>query len=351
MSQNGHKGIERLLALNKEHSRVFGDPSTVYKRRKYRVEHKTEIAVLKCMDGRLHLPVMTETELGIIQPWRNLGGKFDLGWMGFQQSMKEFVHYAISKGRNVLIFVTFHWSRGDKHRGCRGFNYEFDDAFKFALKLKQQFDTCFGKGSVYTILCGIETDNDALVFYGDNGEVFDLSTMIDSSTEHVLPRLEQLYPDMSRKLLHDLMPLVKGNISHIAKVRAMNRPIAESEHREWALGIGRGFDWLHEINTALIIGPFDPNLMNAIETGANLLNSNIKEGRIDPNDGIVLMSCAPFYDPVGSEPMLAREKAKYLRNTSLDVIKEKVPDLMPHLQVLTGIVNMGTRELVRIDGS
>jgi hypothetical protein len=43
------------------------------------------------MDGRLNLPVMTQTAVGIIQPFRNLGGKFDLGWPFFQATLETWI--------------------------------------------------------------------------------------------------------------------------------------------------------------------------------------------------------------------------------------------------------------------
>jgi carbonic anhydrase len=38
------------------------------------------IAVLKCMDGRINLPIATHTPTGINQLFRNLGSVFDVGW-------------------------------------------------------------------------------------------------------------------------------------------------------------------------------------------------------------------------------------------------------------------------------
>ena len=47
------------------------------------------------MDGRLNLALMTETPPGIVQPFRNIGGKFDLGWPYFGILMREWVDYAV----------------------------------------------------------------------------------------------------------------------------------------------------------------------------------------------------------------------------------------------------------------
>ncbi len=117
------------------------------------------------------------------------------------------------------------------------------------------------------------------------------------------------------------------------------------------LGVGRGFDWLHLINTAFIIGPFDPNLSATIETAANLLKSNIDNARVDPN-GIVLLTSAAYRDVAGPEYNLAKEKALFLSRFALDVIKQRVPDLEPHLQILAGCTDLNTRKfevLERLD--
>ncbi|MEK6595954.1 MAG: hypothetical protein AABZ18_05495, partial [Pseudomonadota bacterium] len=124
--------------------------------------------------------------------------------------------------------------------------------------------------------------------------------------------------------------------------------IEEAEHKEWVLGVGRGFDWLHVINTAFIVGPFDPNLSVAIETAARLLKNNIDEGRIDPN-GVVLLTSGVYRDEAGPEYRLAKEKALFLSKFALDIIKDKVPDLAPRLQILTGCADLDTRKFEMIE--
>jgi carbonic anhydrase len=61
-------GIDKLLEINKKHTAVYSNPKNTLARRLYQAQHPTEIGVFKCMDGRLHLPVMTNTALGIIRP-------------------------------------------------------------------------------------------------------------------------------------------------------------------------------------------------------------------------------------------------------------------------------------------
>lgn len=68
-----------LLEHNKQQSGLFCEPDTKGLRLQYRAMHPTEILAMKCMDGRLNLPLIAGIPLGIIQPLRGLGGKFDLG--------------------------------------------------------------------------------------------------------------------------------------------------------------------------------------------------------------------------------------------------------------------------------
>jgi len=345
--RNANTGIDYLLDLNLRHSQAFMDLAT--ERRRYRGEHPTEIAALKCMDGRLHLPVMTQSALGIIQPFRNLGGIFNLGWPFFQAAIDQWVDYSINRGRHCLVFVTYHFARGDTHRGCRGFQYDTDAAKAAAMNLKDQFASVYGKGgAVVPIVCGIETDLDALILHGDDDRSIDLANAKVSSQLELEEMLRSLYPSMPERVIRDLIPLIRGNIKHIAETRTINRPIEEAEHREWVLGIGRGFDWLHVINTAFIVGPFDPNLSGAIETAARLLKNNIDEGRIDA-DGVVLLTSGVYRDEAGPEYHLSREKALFLSKFALSIIKDKVPDLAPHLQILTGRTNLNTRKLEVIE--
>jgi hypothetical protein len=88
------------------------------------------------MDGRINLAVDTHTPSGIIQPFRNLGGMFDLGWPHLGEVLAHYVHTVVSRGQRVLLLITYHYSKGDKHRGCAGFNY----------------DTQAARASTYTIL-------------------------------------------------------------------------------------------------------------------------------------------------------------------------------------------------------
>src|SRR3989344_5077781 len=136
--------VQFILERNKKQSADFRSPGAQLARRLYRAQHPSEIIALKCMDGRLNLAVMTNTPPGIIKPYRNIGGKFDLGWPFFGRLMLDDIEYSVSRGRTTIVLSTYHFSRGDKHRGCAGHNYDTNAARKGATHLREQFEAAFG---------------------------------------------------------------------------------------------------------------------------------------------------------------------------------------------------------------
>ena len=110
---------------------------------------------------------------------RNLGGKFDLGWPHMDEVLANYIHEQTSTGRRVLLLITYHYSKGDKHRGGAGFNYDTEAARAFTYSIKKQVEHVFGAGhgTVYPIVCGFETDEEALVLHGSNGKTLDISAL------------------------------------------------------------------------------------------------------------------------------------------------------------------------------
>ena len=194
---------------------------------------------------------------------------------------------------------------------------------------------------------GIETDFDALILHGDNeNDIVDLSTVTDSSVENVKGILRSLYPNMPSEMIYNFLPLILGNIRHIDAVRKANRPVEDIVHKEWVLAFGRGFDWFHEPNTAIIVGPFDEELRNPITTAARLLLSNLKEGRVS-RKSVVLVSSAPYRNRSGYDHLAARKKAIWQNDFAMRVITQNsdLKDLLPHLRQLTAVMDMETRAL------
>ena len=334
-------GIDYLIDLNRRHSEDFNNKTL--QRRQYRSKHPTEIAVFKCMDGRLNLPIMTETPMGIILPFRNVGGIFNLGWAFLSSLVKEWVDYANKQGRDCLVLTTHHFSKGDEHRGCAGFSYDTEAARASSRKLRDQFNSVFNRDTVFAAQVGIETDHDGLIFYGTEKGQIDLSEFLGESSDLLRVELQKLYPDFPSKVINDLLPLAEGNIAHIKEIVTARRPAQDIEHREWVIAVGRGFDWFHELNTGLIISPLAPDYDRAVITAAKVIKSNIDAGRIDPKNGVVILTSAPFRDPAGPERNMAKVKAEFLQGHVTEVVKNNVPELIPFLQHLTVTVNLGTR--------
>jgi len=183
-----------LAELGAEHSRIFASPEAYLQRRRYQAEHPTAILAFKCMDGRIHLPYITKTPLGIIQPFRNLGGAFDIGWPHLGELVTHEVLRAVEAGRRVLILVTYHHSRGERSRGCSGFDFDLEAARSSAFAFRRQLESVFGSDhqTVYPLVVGIETDEDALTLHWDRGTAIDLATFESADCDEA-DRCDELF--------------------------------------------------------------------------------------------------------------------------------------------------------------
>jgi hypothetical protein len=336
--------IDWLLGHARRHSAAFCSPEEFLARERYLAEHPTAIVVLKCMDGRINIPVATNTPPGILMPIRNLGGMFNLGWPHLGEVLANHVQDIVITGRRVLMLITYHFSKGDPHRGCAGFCYDTEAAKAHTYGIKKQVEHVFGSGhgTVYPIVCGFETDEDALVLHGTNGEILDVSTLCPEDGNTLGLRLEALYPDMPNQIRQDLLPLVLGNIDHIAEVKRVARAL-DTEHREWMICVGRGFDFLHMPNLALIIGPYSPDLADPIRQAAGIIENNMRAGRI-PDDGFLLLASAPYVE-IGVDRARAELKSRFLSQFAAEVIRTEHPELASKMFMQTAVLNWHSRDL------
>ena len=340
--------IDWLFQHARRHSDEFQSPESWLARCRYLAEHPTAIFAFKCMDGRINIPVVTNTPRGIILPFRNLGGRFHLGWPHLGEVLAEHVQGVAGQGRRILALVTYHYSKGDPHRGCAGFNYDTDAARTHTFGIQRQVEAVFGTGhgTVYPLVCGFETDEDALVLHGSGGEVLDLSTVSSTNLDTLPALLARLYPDMPDQMRQDLLPLVRGNITHIAEIKQTNREL-NIEHREWMICIGRGFDWLHMPNLALIIGPYSPDLADPIRQAASIIEANMRAGRI-PDDGFLLFALAPYRE-IGVDRARAELKSGFMSGFAADVIGSEFPKLAEKMHVRTAVLAWQSRVMEMID--
>ncbi|SDL68860.1 Carboxysome Shell Carbonic Anhydrase [Franzmannia pantelleriensis] len=340
--------IEWLLTLSRDHAETFGSPSAWLARERYLAAHPTRIVAMKCMDGRIHLPHATRTPLGIIRPFRNLGGIFHLGWPYLGEMLAESVSEAARAGHGVLMLITYHFSRGERSRGCAGFDCDTQAALAHAYQIRAQAEQLFGADHrhVYPLVCGFETDNDALIVHGDDGSVLDISTLDAHQANGLTQRITALCPDMPAATLRDLLPLLEGNLAHVESLRGVSRAL-DIEHREWVICVGRGFDFLHVPNTALIVGPYSPNLSEPVGTAASIIDANMRAGRI-PDDGFMLLASTPYQD-IGVDRARAELKARFLSDFASQVISREHPALAERMVRHTAVVHWPTRRLDLLD--
>jgi hypothetical protein len=202
-----------------------------------------------------------------------------------------------------------------------------------------------GHGGVYPIVCGFETDEDALILHGDHGGQLNLAELTPAEADTLAPRLAALYPDMPRQMRDDLMPLLLGNLERLAQVRGQDRAL-DIEHREWMICVGRGFDFLHMPNLALIIGPYSPNLEDPLRKAAGIILNNMRVGRI-PDDGFLVLASAPYED-LGVDRARAVVKARFMAEFTCDLIRREFPDLADKLHRRTAVLNWQSRALEQV---
>jgi hypothetical protein len=341
--------IDWLLDLARRHGETYRSPDATLARKRYRSRHTTAMVALKCMDGRINIPVATETPTGIVMPFRNLGGMFNLGWPHLGEVLQHHVMSMIEEGRRVVLLITYHYSKGEPKRGCAGFRFNKQASLDHTWEIREQVSHIFGHAheSVYPLVCGFETDEDAITLHSTpGGPTLNLADCVGQSADEVAAELATLLPDMAGVMREDLLPLLMGNIAHIAKVREQNARqlrLLDIEHREWMICLGRGFDWLHTPNLALIIGPYSPNLAHPIRKAADIIAGNMHAGRI-PADGFLLLASVPF-DAIGADRARAELKARFLAGFAAQVITEHLPDLAKTMHARTAVLDWHARRL------
>jgi len=337
--------IDWLFNLAGRYSADFSSPESYLARKRYLSAHPTDIVALKCMDGRINIPVATSTPPGIIQPFRNLGGRFDLGWPHLNETLAHHVEHIVGSARQILVLITYHFSKGSPSRGCAGFNYDTEAAIAHTHAIREQVQFMFGMGhsTVYPVLCGFETDEDALILHGRDGAQLNLAEFAaDATADEVRLWLNRLYPDMAMQMREDLLPLLLGNIKHIDQVRKLERTL-DIEHREWMICVGRGFDFLHMPNLALIIGPYSPDLADPIRKAASIILNNMQTGRI-PDDGFLVLASSPYHD-IGMDRARAELKARFTTEFTCQIIQQEFPALARKMHSRTAVLNWDSRKL------
>jgi hypothetical protein len=345
--------IEELVALNAQNSQLFCDPGLRAARMRAREEHRVRAVCFKCMDGRINLPLLTGTHMGSIIPFRTMGGIFHIGWPALSDRICDIVDGSISDGRSNVFFVTYHFSRGDTHRGCRGVDYDKGKGMAHAARFVREIEKVFGFGhqQVDVVMLGVETDDDTLIFHDRSTErSFASVEIVRDGKESGIAMLRELYPDMSPRTMNYVLQLVEGNVAHLSELQAHPRHPVSINHTERVLALGRDFDWLHQPNLAIIVNPHDPMLEETIGVAAGIIIANRNEERI-PKEQVLLFSSVGYREQ-GFHYNAAKEQALYLARMGMESIHKFHPEHGDSFHTLVGVVDMYRRklEIIKVNG-
>ena len=342
--------VRHIITLNKHYSDEFDGANARSNRLHYRSMENYHKIVTQCMDGRINIANATGTPLGVFKSFRNLGGHFDLKWEKFDDAVyRSYWYHLVEEKKGSLVLITYHYSRGDEHRGCAGFHYKTDEAMRAMTALKEQFERLYGDNTeaIIPILVGFETDEEALIFHGDKGKPLHMADICYGEISELKYSLEKsfraIFPKRPRGAIEDLCFMAMKNIEHIADVRIKKRKIEDMNHKEWIIALGRGLDWFYQPNTALIVGMYSDYPEEPISKAAGIIHDNMMSGRIDKEKGFVLLSSASYGKENDVTFTRARERAIGYRELGIRIIKEHYPDIYPYMEPLTVVTCLDNR--------
>lgn len=329
-------GIDQFLRTQAQSAASFSSTRAVLERELYWSRTSTEIEVYKCSDARVKGSRYLKTPLGVLTPRRTIGGKFEMWWPDLQKEIEMWRQRAAKKFRHrCLSLFSYHFSRGDEHRGCAGFDCQTNDAIAYTTALLEDFKRIYQQSTMFGVMVGFETDLEAMVLHGESGEVLDLAEVEITSVSRLEWMIRRLFPSMDEESVRDFVPRVQANIEHIQEVRELERPIEALGHQEHMLLVGRGYEYMHDPN-ALIVSPHTPDLAVPIASAGGVILNNINQGLVIPaKTPIVVVTSAPYFEPIGPEPELARQKSLGLCRFAYRVLEERVPELVRNYPVST----------------
>lgn len=335
---------ERIIAINAEQFQdyIAQEPTRV----RHNAHHPTAFGCLKCMDGRVHLASATGTPMGIVKPFRAIGGRFEVFWPAFMDRLERWSDEAMYKGNRSFVLVSYHHSVSNKNLCCAGWNHDTAAAKTHAEKLTEKLGYIFS-GQMTTVCMGVETDQDLLTFHGPRGD-FSGRDFIDRDEGEIAVIVRRCMPQIDDQSLHDLMPFLLGNAERVDELRRNPRDVSHLDHQERVIALGEGFDWLAKQNFALINNDSDPNLDEAIVTAARIIQGNLKSAR--PDEEATIFTSVPYAQP-GQKQRKAVERALGLQEFAQTHIRKQIPELFTsgRLRYLVGVTFESSKELQVID--
>jgi hypothetical protein len=350
-------GASNLIYENREGAKLF--VKNKFTRQAYRRAYPTQFAICECSDERVDLATVTDTLPGIFQTWANIGCRFDFeNWDRFKRSFGGLVAYVKTHRQKMVVIVLDHFSRSDNRKfGCAGHQCDLAQTRASSESLKRQIEKIYPHDpDIRVIHVSKETDEGALLFHSDGNGIFDLGMIrVKLPLGAIRTDFEVMYQNTKRPFtdqqLSDLAAIASRNLSYLQKVRASPGRSSCFGHRGWVLNVGQGsMGWLRKHHTALVISPFDPRFKDRVRIAGNVLAASTRRKDFDRNQGITLLSSAPFRPSHPASLNAAEQKALDLDQEAMAVL-ERNEELRPYLSHLVVTVNMETCEANILDGS
>lgn len=319
---------ERILDLNRVQSDFYIANESA--RHRYWAKHPTFFACIKCMDGRVNFPIMTNTPVGIVKPFRAIGGKFEAWWPSFLGRVRHWVERAVHMGSRNFMFVTYHYSASDAHLGCAGWKYDTASAKAHAEKLRDSLAYVFGE-QLTAVVAGVETDRDILTLHGPAGDISG-DGLVGKTPAEIEEALAKCFPELDQQTMADLIPFLVGNAKQVQELTVHPRQHEDKQHRERIIAIGQGFDWIAQGNLALIINDADPNLAESVRVAGSLIEKNLKDAPL--GDDAAIFTCIPYHEP-GLDHRQAVARARGLALFAENILTEAYPALLASGRVHT----------------
>jgi len=336
-----------IIEINREYSQRF--TSERHDKINILKEMGVKIIAFKCSDGRPHASNYCNLPEGLIFPFRNIGSRFDLeNWYhlntAFLNEIKRWLLYV----NEFMVLTSYHYSEGHPNLCCAGFKNDTSKAMEASSTLRDQIMRLFPKKQtclyhIHPILCGFETDLERVIFHNEHGDKFDPINFLEANDRDVTFAIDSQFKKEDIKIKDAMVRMIMGNISHIKKIKARNKPLVDLGHRECILGVGKGFWFMNRSNKAMIVGPYDPNLEEQIGVAAHVIDENLKSGII--NHGFILMT-STLADSDDIFPAKARTLSLY--KIALKVIEEKYPHLLDKMLSMPVVVNRETMRFTEV---
>jgi hypothetical protein len=345
---------DEILEMNERMSALF--TQTTQERREYRRRHPTEWAVTKCMDGRVNLRRSTGIPFGLMSPFRNIGGRFSVGWPKFRSSLLEWYDYSHSQHVPAGLLITYHYSESGDHLGCAGFGNNLNQAREYLYGFLREVREAYPK-MIWPFLMGLETDRDAVILHLEDGSEIDMRHVADPTDTYFERLLMQRCRSYPERLLKDAVPFLTGNHGVISTQKTVNLAEISSVkslcHNEHGIAFGQGFDWIDRENFLLILGPCDPALDKAIIRAAKIVSDNLRDedGNLDEeamNRGGILLVSTPYRSRRPWYRDSAVAESRYLTRFALDHIREAMPEMADYFVPLVGVLDQDTRRFEEI---